>query len=189
VLAGLELSCQDLREVVALQQLGSTSEVSSLVYLSDLEATSYSHQPYLDIPWAYQIDHNAWGGRLLVKGRFYPKGLGMHSAARLTYRLPYGWERMEAEVAIDEVAEGSGSVVFRVELFRGGKWLEAYRSPIVRGGEPPRPLSIDLADAQQLALVTEYADRGDERDAANWLDARLVRRTLSRESGQEHEDQ
>jgi hypothetical protein len=189
LITGLDLICGDLRNLVALQQLGSMAEESLLIYLSDLEADRYRHQPYLDIPWVYRNDLNVRGGRLRVKGRPYPKGLGMHSASRLTYRIPRGWERMAAQVAIDEMAGERGSVVFRVELLRGGEWREVYRSPIVPGGQPPRGLSVELAGAEQLALITEYADRGDEWDDANWLDARLERRVPSRESGQEPGDQ
>ena len=116
------------------------------------------------------------GGPSARAGRVYPKGLGMHSASRLTYRIPSGWERLAAQVAIDQMSGERGSVVFRVELLGGGQWQEAYRSPIVRGGQPPRGLAVELAGAEQLALITEYADRGDEWDDANWLDARLERR-------------
>ena len=185
LLAGLKLACGNGQEVVALQQLGSTASGSPLVYLSDLEPVRYQHQPYLDIPWPYRTDHNVWGGRLRVNGRVYPKGLGMHSSSRLTYRIPPGGGRLAAQVAIDDVTAGQGSVVFLVELLRGGQWREVYRSPVVRGGEPPRGVSVHLAAARQLALVTEYADRGDAWDDADWLDARLERGVDGRESDQE----
>ena len=55
------------------------------------------------------------------------------------------------------------------------EWTTAYESPIIRGGEPPTPISLDLKGASRLALIVEFADRGDELDHANWLNARLLK--------------
>jgi hypothetical protein len=79
-------------------------------------------------------------------------------------------KRFEAELGIDDSADGQGSVQFRVLV--DGK--EKFASPIVRGGDAPLPISVDIADAQKLELVVDYADRGDVLDHADWLNARLV---------------
>ena len=55
-----------------------------------------------------------------------------------------------------------------------GSWVLAYQSPIVRGGQPPLPISVDVSGAQRLALIVGFADRGDQLDYANWLNARLI---------------
>ena len=52
---------------------------------------------------------------------------------------------------------------------------ERYRSPIVRGGEAPLAISVDVSGAQRLSLVVDHADRGDQLDRADWLDARLIK--------------
>ena len=98
----------------------------------------------------------------------------MHSASRLTYDLDRPYRRFDAELAVDDVAAGKGSVVFRVFVDEGdGRWRAAFTSGIVRGG-PPLPMSVDLQGAKRLSLLVEFADRGDERDDADWLDARLI---------------
>lgn len=146
-----------------------------ITYLSMLEPTSYSHQPYLDLTFPYRQSRNVLGAPLQVGGRSYVTGLGMHSAARLTFDLDGSYDRFAATVAIDDAANGGGSVVFRVFVRSGEDWTEAYSSEIVRGGDPPADVAVDLAGASQLVLKADYADRGDERDYANWLDARLER--------------
>jgi hypothetical protein len=60
-------------------------------------------------------------------------------------------------------------------VLRDGKLSEAFKSGIVRGGEAPLAVSVDLSDAQGITLVVDYADRGDEMDRADLLDARLVK--------------
>jgi len=157
-------------DVATLQSLGGR-----FVYLSDLEPADYRHVPYLNISWPYQRDRNLLGEPLSVQGQMYLKGVAMHSAGRLTYKLDAPYRRFEAAVAIDDSAGGRGSVVFGVHVLRDGRWQEAYKSGTVRGGDEPQLVSIDLAGAQALTLTVDYADRGDELDHAEWLDARLVK--------------
>jgi hypothetical protein len=157
--------------LVALQPLGGRA-----TYLSDIKPQGYRHVPFLELTWPYQIDRNVKGGMLRCGGRLWLKGLGVHSAARLTYSLEPpspdpGYRRFEAEVGIDDSTEGGGSVRFRV-LVDG---QEKFTSEIVRGGAATLPVSVDVAGAKRLDLVVDFADRGDVLDHANWLNPRLVR--------------
>jgi hypothetical protein len=166
---GVKLSGGGVADVVALQSLGGR-----LVYLSDLKPAAYRHVPYLDIEWPYERDRNVMGQPLVVGGKRYIKGLGMHSASRLTYRLDGAYRRFDAAIAVDDSAEKGGSVTFGVYVSRGGRWQEAYQSGVVRGGDAPQAVSVDVRGAEGLTLTVDYADRGDELDRAVCLDARLV---------------
>jgi len=115
------------------------------------------------------------GEPIEVRGRRYLEGIGMHSAARLTYRLDGHYRRFESAIAIDDSAKGRGSVTFGVYVLRDGKWGEAFTSGIVGGRDAPQPISVDLHGAKGLTLTVDFADRGDELDHAVWLDARLVK--------------
>jgi hypothetical protein len=161
----LELAA-DAEKIVALQPLGGRAE-----YLSDLRADSYRHVPFLNLAWPYRGDASVAGTRLRAGGRMYLKGIGMHSASRLTYRIdgePY--RRFAAELAVDDRTEGRGSVVFRVFVDD----REAYKSPVVRGRMPLVPISVDVTGGKRLSLVVDFAERGDELDHADWLEARLI---------------
>ena len=111
------------------------------------------------------------GGQLRCGGRLYLKGLGVHSAARLSYKLDRPWSRFQAEVGIDDSTAGRGSVGFRI--FVDGKLK--YASPAVRGGMPPQAVSVDLAGAKQLDLVVDYGEGGRRAGP---------RRLAERETGQ-----
>jgi hypothetical protein len=173
------------------QAVASLQPLSPLVtYLSDLAPLSYRHVPYLTVAWPYHADRDALGGRLRAGERLYSKGLGLHSASRLAYKLERPAARFAAEVALDDAAKGAGSVVFRVFTSSGGAWKEAYASGVVRGGDPPVSVSVDLAGVKALVLLVDYADRGDVLDHANWLDARLERDhsgTFNHETRERHE--
>jgi hypothetical protein len=144
-------------------------------WLSDQEPLGYKHIPFVSVERPFGVDQNVLGGRLRAAGALFRKGLGMPSASRLAYDVS-GYRKFEAEIAIDEAAGLSGSVVFKVLLEAApGQWRAAYESPIVRGGQAPLSVSIDLKAAPRLALLVEFADRGDELDYADWLNAQLIK--------------
>ena len=98
----------------------------------------------------------------------------MHSTSRLVYDLRDRFRMFAAEVALDDLSRGRGSVTYRVFLERDGAWAAAYESPIVRGGDAPLPVRVGVEGASRIALVVDYADFGDVLDRANWLNARLI---------------
>jgi hypothetical protein len=60
-------------------------------------------------------------------------------------------------------------------VLRDAKWQPAYTSDVVRGGDAAKSVSVDVTGADAMTLVVDYADRGDELDHADWLDARLTK--------------
>jgi hypothetical protein len=144
-------------------------------YLSDFEPVGYKHIPLLSQTLPLGRDRTAHGGELRAGGHLYAKGLGMPSASRTAYALRGRYRRLAAEVALDDSAGPSGSAVFRVFLSDGkGGWQAAWESPPVRSGDPPRPVAVDTAGAQAMALIVDMGERGDVQDSAVWLNARLV---------------
>lgn len=153
---------------------------SDVVYLSSLPAVSYRHVPFVDGNWLLGRDQSVTGGLLRSGENVYRRGLGMHSTSRAVYDLGGQYRRFAAELALDAQAGRQGSVVYRVFLESPGSgsaatWRLVYESPVVRGGAVPLLMSVDLQNARRIALVVDFADHGDTRDHANWLNARLLR--------------
>ena len=168
--SGLELSAMP-DEISALMP-----HSEKVVYLSDLKPAGFSHVPFLELGWPYKLDQNVLGGTLRSGGRTYLKGIGVHSASGLTYKLDGEYARFQAELAIDDSAHERGSVIFKIFADDGSRrWQPKYTSPVIRGGMPPVPVNVDVAGAKRLSLLVEFADRGDELDHANWLQARLIK--------------
>lgn len=153
-------------ELVYVQPLGGRVD-----YLSDLEPQSYRHIPFLSAAWPFRADRSASGRWLRTADRWWPKGVGMHSAARLTYDLTPEHQRFEAELAVDAEALQRGSVVCRVYVDN----KERYVSEVLRGGAAPQSISVDVRGGKRVSLIVDFADRADELDFADWLAARLVR--------------
>ncbi|MGL4511979.1 MAG: NPCBM/NEW2 domain-containing protein [Lacipirellulaceae bacterium] len=167
--------------VTLVQPVGDAS--SRVVYLSDLEPADYRHTPYVAVAWPYARDAGLPRpeapqpvGLATGAGR-QAKGLSMHSASRVVYALDGGPRTLRASLAVARASESSasGSVVLRVYGARDGRFEPLHESDVVRGGDAPRDVEVDLSGATAVALVVDYADRGDEADEAQWLDARLER--------------
>jgi hypothetical protein len=158
-------------DIVALQPLGGKA-----VYLSDLKPAGYQQIPFLKLTWPYHADRNVLGTMLRAGGRLYLKGLGMHSAARLTYDVPAGYRTLAAEVAIDDQTAGHGSAVVRVYTDDGSGHPQLnYDGPIIRGGAAPLPIAVDLTGAKRVNLLVDFADCGDVESHVDWLNARLLK--------------
>ncbi len=153
-------------DLIYVQPLGGR-----VTYLSDLEADGYRHVPFLELAWPYRTDRNVRGGWLRAGEDVYAKGLGMHSASRITYLLDGEYTRLQASLAIDDSTAGQGSVGFRVFVDGSVK----FTSPTVRGSDAPAPISIDVQGAKRVDLIVDFADRADVCDYADWLDARIVK--------------
>jgi hypothetical protein len=156
--------------VVLLQPLGA-----QVTYVSDLDVLGYKHIPFLDNSWSYQRDRSVSGGRLRHAGHVWTKGLGMHSSSRLAIEARGKYQELHAELAIDQRAADQGSVVFRVYVQdAAGNWSLVYESGVVRGADPLVAMRVDVRSAERLALIVDFADRADQWDHANWLNARLI---------------
>jgi hypothetical protein len=147
-----------------------------ITYLSDLEPAAFRHIPLLDVELPLRKDRNVTGTLLRKDGRVYAKGLGMATTARAAYAVADGTRWLQAELAVDQLAEQEGSVIFRVYVSPDGKrWQRAYESAPLTGRDSPVPMSVSVAGMRYISLIADFADRGDVLDYADWLDIHLLK--------------
>ncbi|MCC7171181.1 MAG: NPCBM/NEW2 domain-containing protein [Planctomycetes bacterium] len=164
-----------LEHVVALRLGAARAE-----YLSDLTPTAVSQAPYFggadDFLFPWQRDRSVTGAQLVVGGRTFTKGLGLHARTRLTYALDGRYERLEAVVGVsDEVLalDAKGSIEFRFVVDGTPSWT----SPVLRGGDPAVEMpALVLAGARELVVEVDFADGADSGDRAVIGDALLVKK-------------
>ncbi len=151
------------------------------VYLSDLpEQDLVAYLPC----WVKDLNHV--GAAISLGGKEYPKGILLHPAegadgkglGRVTYVLagPLArGRRFQATIGIDDSMEryNKGSSTFVVEILREGKWQRLYESPVLKLGDKPLSVDVEVAGAQQLRLTTTDGGDGIACDHAEWADARL----------------
>ena len=139
-------------------------------FISEREIAAVQYVPYVGPTRPYRLDRAVDGGRFTLSGLTYERGLGTQSRTLLAYKLKPTDLRFQAMVGLDDRAGPLGSVAFRVLL--DGK--ERFATPSMSARDPAKSIDIELAGAKTLILITEFGDRGDVRDLADWVDARIV---------------
>jgi hypothetical protein len=145
------------------------------VYLSDLKPSSYEYTPYASgLTWPYILDgaveQGAPAGRdLCLGGTTFDKGLGLHSACRISYALAGGFRRFEALVGLD-----AGSA--RLKVLLDGKEHDLTKDKDLTDKDAPMSVRLDVTGVKELKLVVDFGrGAGGPRGRLNWADARLIR--------------
>ena len=145
-----------------------------LVYLSDLKPATVEEKPYvggMPIVFAWRRDQSVNGDKLSIAGKSFPRGIGVHSFARLVYGLEGQYARFLCEAGIDAGAASNGDCAWRVLV--DGKEVKTGRA---KSGAPAEKIKLDIAGAKQLELICDYgADDDDAGDHLDWANARLIK--------------
>ena len=113
------------------------------------------------------IDNNP----LKLGGQTLEHGIGTHANGQIAVDLDGKGQRFSALVGVDnEVDAGKASVVF--EIYLDGK--SVYNSGVMRGGDAPKAVSIDLSGAQRVILRADDNEDGNESDHADWGNAQIT---------------
>ena len=118
-----------------------------------------------------QSRQSVMGRTLTVAGHAFTRGVGTHANNSLVLDVRGKASRLEALVGVDdEPKTHPGSVEFLV--LGDGKVI--WKSGVMKGGDPAKPVNADLSGVKSLELrVTDGGD-GNDSDHADWLNARLI---------------
>jgi hypothetical protein len=154
-----------VEDVVALSVQGGAA-----VPLSELKANKFEHTPYLGCSWPYVLDGSVDRRDLRLAGSTYDRGIGMHTASRLSYDLDGRYRRFEALVGLDDTSGRGGSTHVRVLVDgRPGADREFF------GRGEPFAVRVDVTGARELTLVADFGERGGVQGHVDWADARLIK--------------
>ncbi len=162
--AKVETALEDVATIVP--------RTTAVAYLSERPVDGKSYTPYFDLVRPYQVDAAVDGRPMSLGGRRFERGFGTSSRTLLAFKLQPGDARFQATVGVDERAGSLGNVVFRV-LVDGE---ERFATPPLTARDAPVDVDVDLAGAKLLILGTEFGERGDVRDLADWAEPRVIRR-------------
>lgn len=141
-----------------------------IIFVSDLSPATTVQKSLLNISWPLQRDRNVMGGPIIVAGRRYEKGLGLHAFTAVTYELGGQFVQLSATIGIDDAVAPRGSALFRVLLDE----KPAFESALITSGQSV-PLTLDVTGANKMTLECSPGDDLDLSDHANWAGARLLR--------------
>jgi alpha-galactosidase len=102
---------------------------------------------------------------MTLDGAVYPHGWATSANGELWLDLKGAASRFVAMVGIDDARKaGAGSATFEV-------WLDGRKaadSGLLKSGQPPKLLTVDLAGAKQMALMVGDGGDGSREDDADW---------------------
>lgn len=107
------------------------------------------------------------GNPLTLNGKVYEKGVGTHATSKLIIALHGKGKAFSATVGVDDEATERGSVLFKV--IGDGKILN--QTPLLRRGEKPRSIHVNLKGIDTLRLEALPGPDGNNNDHADWADA------------------
>lgn len=109
------------------------------------------------------------GNPLRLAGTEYSNGFGTHAHGEVAIEVGGHDVRLSAIVGIDDETEGKGTAVVQVLADH----RVVYTSPVLRGGEDPVRIDIELRNVGVLHLVTHDAGDGIDMDHVDWAEAFL----------------
>jgi alpha-galactosidase len=111
---------------------------------------------------------------IAIGARPFEHGLGTHANSEIEVRIPEGAVKFKALVGVDNNVDTQGrlgSVIFSVAASERG----LFRSPVLRGGQEPVAIDLDLPPrTDTLLLKVDSTSDGPSNDQADWADAQFV---------------
>ncbi|WP_263168446.1 sigma-70 family RNA polymerase sigma factor [Streptomyces sp. SCSIO ZS0520] len=104
-----------------------------------------------------------------IDGTRYQKGVTVSGSSSVTIDLNRDCSAYDALVGIDDLSLGFGKVRFTVY----GDGAQLYRSPLVSGKDPARPVHVNLTGVDTLRLVVEPNAPVDALVSADWASSRM----------------
>jgi len=114
-------------------------------------------------------DLSVEGNPLSIGGRAFSCGVGSHAPGVAWIRLDGQAERFSAWVGVDDETGGRGSVAFT--LYGDGERI--FATDVIRGGDAPLRVDVDLRGVALLGLVLSDGGDGMDWDHADLADARF----------------
>jgi alpha-galactosidase len=155
-----------------------------LVKITGTEVAAPSGDKQLsDLPWIYAANSVGPAERdlsnkeraandgtpLSIDGKHYDKGLGVHAASLVIYRLAGACTSFTSDVGVDDEVGSLGSVVFQV----WGDGTKLFDSGIMRGKMPAKSLSVDVTSKSELSLFVDNGGDDRHQDHVDWAGAQL----------------
>lgn len=145
------------------------------IYLSDLKPRKVEQTGFLGVVWPWAADRTVRGTSLRIATpagvSTADRGLGTHPRTRLSYDLGGKYRRFEAVVGIDPDAAVHSRIAVRI-LVDGREQTVTGLERIT--GRKSFAVQVNVRDAKELVLLTDFGPDGGVGAAVNWADARLV---------------
>ncbi len=138
---------------------------AQVVWLDDLDLSPI-HQG-----WGKpQAGKSVEGKPMRLHAQKYTRGVGTHAPATLYVSLDGQASRFQAIVGVDDEVGDQGSITFKI--YGTDKLL--YESPLLRGGDEPKTVDLDITGLKMLYITVGDGGDGISFDHADLADAKFL---------------
>lgn len=131
-------------------------------YASDIDGLEIVHWEWTEP----KMDASCDGNSLIINGKFYSKGIGVHAPTDIRVPVPFGYSHFVCEVGIDD--EIADDLPASVQFLILGDGAVLYESPILRAADPPRRVVVPVEGVSSLLLRVNDGGDGNNSDHADW---------------------
>ncbi len=179
ILSGLDPKKEHTISVQSVWWDGTRSQESEIIKLNLLNL--WPSEIYLDSLSAVKMTSGRGrvrfnqafsGARIRIGNQSFVRGIGTHAPSEIVYQVSGLFRWFEAEVGVDA---GSPQKRGSVEFIVRGNGRILGRSGLIRAGDQPRRMRVDIRGVENLALEVTDGGDGMEGDYADWAMARLIR--------------
>lgn len=124
-----------------------------------------------DRAWPWTADRSPVGEGIVLAGATHRRGLVLVPRTKLTYDLGGRFDRFEAVLGLDARSGPQAHAVMRVLV--DGK--VAFESTFAGASAAPQKVSLEIANAKELALEADFGEHFDLGDLCAFADARVLR--------------
>ncbi|MBA3936646.1 MAG: NPCBM/NEW2 domain-containing protein [Planctomycetes bacterium] len=118
------------------------------------------------------IDRSVEGRPMHIGGIPFAHGFGTHAPCELQVALAGGSSRFTASVGVDD-EQGATGRNGSVEFTISGDGKELWRSGVMHGGDPSKPVDVEVSGVRTLILAVGNGGDGNGGDHADWADAKF----------------
>ena len=153
-------------QIASIQVLGGR-----VVWLTELDPSKEETSSFLGTQFPVQINRNVLGGPLKIARTSFDRGLGVHTASRLTYDLDGSFNTFSLRAGLDDSALPHGQANLAILLDAKTLWSITA----MKAGQLSEPLLLPLTDGHKLELLATSPEKLDVLGRVNWVNPALIR--------------
>jgi len=146
--------------------ISKSTDIAKPVFLSDM-------LPYSSFQgWGtLQNDRSLRLPIININGEEFKKGLGTHANSEIVYHIGGRYRKLSSWIGVDYFTKFTDKSSLVFEVWGDGEKL--YQSPVMRVTDKAVSLYLDITGIQELRLLVNDADDGQDWDHADWGDIKV----------------